>query len=230
MKQFTTELTADWEEEKRQEEDSEEEGSTGNEYEADEDIGNDDDERREDQDADDDENGGEEADEAVRNGGVDGMEDQDADDDENGGKEANEDVRNYGVEVMEDQDADDNENEGEGVVHEVVGSDGDKGRGDRDADDNKIGGRDDVVDAHENDHVGQDLPNESPVVDVGLSNAGNAKVVVHEKDNGGCDSYSDDEPLTKQAPNAEFTIQKRKKNDRLRYSPPLQTGESRKRG
>jgi len=39
------------------------------------------------------------------------------------------------------------------------------------------------VDAHENEHVGQDLPNESPVVDVGLSNDKDAKVVVHEKGN-----------------------------------------------
>ena len=69
-----------------------------------------------------------------------------------------------------------------------------------------------MVDVHANEHVGQDLPNESLVVDVGLSNVGDAKVVVHDNGNGGCDSSSDDEPLTKQALNAEFTIQIRKQN------------------
>jgi hypothetical protein len=109
---------------------------------------------------------------------------------------------------MEDQDAENDKNGGEDVVHEVVGSDVDEGREDRDADDDKNEGRDDVVDAHENEHVGRDLPNKSPVVDVGLSNVRNAKVVVHDKGNGVCDLSSDVEPLTKQAPNADFAIKK----------------------
>jgi hypothetical protein len=87
------------------------------------------------------------------------------------------------------------------LVDEVVGNNGDEKREDLDADGDENGGRDDVVDegvdAHESEHVGQDLPN-----DVGLSNVSRvANVVVHEKSNGGCNSCSDDEPLTKQAPN-----------------------------
>ncbi len=101
---------------------------------------------------------------------------------------------------MGGQYANDDENEGEDVMDEVVGSDGDEGREDLDADDDENGDRGDVldegVDAHKNENVGQDSPNKSPVVDVELSYVGIAKVVIHVKGNGGCDSSSDDEPLT----------------------------------
>ena len=155
---------------------------TANENEADEDVGDGGDEIREDQDADDDKNGSEEAYEDVRNDGVEGMKTKMTTTMKTGVR------RQMKVsEIMALREWKTNRSTtrkwGDDVVHEDVGSDVDEGSEDRDADGDKHGGRDDVVDAHENEHVEQDLPNEIPVVDVGLSNFGDAKVVVHEKAN-----------------------------------------------
>jgi hypothetical protein len=146
--------------------------------------------------------------------------------------EAGADVGSHGIEGMEDQDVHD------GAVDGSI--DGDEARVSPDPDDDEgpsggSDGHEEAQDAGDDDHEGEDevedevkegvgggvvvaeepvRPNEIPAADVGLAEVGlllGVAEVAHEKGNDG-DSSSDDEPLHKQAPNAEFTSQKRKQN------------------
>ena len=158
---------------------------------------------------------------SVRSDGIEGMEDQDVDDEDVHGSTDGDEVR-----VSLDPDDD-----------EGGGSDGDEGREDQDASDDEHEGEDEAENEVEEgvgggDAVGRKepvVPNESPVVNFGLAEVGlllGVVEVAHENGNGG-DSSSVDEPLHKQATNAEFTIQKRKQNIRnpkaSESNPPSET-------
>ncbi len=145
-----------------------------------------------------------EADANVGSDGIGGMEDQDVDDEDVDGI-------TDGNEVRVSLDPDDDEG---------GGSDGDEGREDQDASDDEHEGEDEAENEVEEgvgggDAVGRKepvVPNESPVVNFGLAEVGlllGVVEVAHENGNGG-NSSSVDEPLHKQATNAEFIIKKRK--------------------